>query len=580
MTESQKIKFDKKLNEYFEYLKKQLEKEEKNKLMDFWGNKLFYRYIYGKRESNDKSKLPKIHVETLEKKLKEVNITPEEYQKTKGNTIILVELIRKNKNNKTTLIKEEQQEEKQTKTEEVKVIRTLEQLKKIQENNAMELSILRQKHSERYKKFYNISKEEYEKIGQEINKLTEKRKKIGMKIQKMETATTLLIENTPIDEIIKKTGLSKEEIETINITDKTIRETKKQEEIHTTQKKITKTEKKELIVKMLCKNEFLSLNEIRKEFKQKNINTEDLIEIMQELRTEIPGIVKKIKDDGRNFSYSIKVDAIKQMEEYQKMEICPTIYNMDEGTFSFIVRADMHLNMNSTKETIQRIMYPYLNFCTKQNMPIIDLGDIADTRGPFTLKDWENKNKETIKQAYNFYKNYAKAISSAQNIKHYTLFGNHENHPYYAGIDPLEIIYGNSNNFYLLGFAKGEFKIGNDKIGVFHDKTWQNVISSKEEKDKSKRDEYIYEYLCEQMNEIAKNYIYSLIGHYHFGRINPNENFAVINNGIETALMFTAKIENNQIEKMYVEQLSVIDNTIRKSGYQIEIYNKEKKYNK
>ena len=576
MSDTQRIAFNKKLNEYFEYLEKQ--NEELNQQIDTWGKKLFYRYKYAKLGIKDKSKLPQEHVETLEKMLKEKNITPEEYLETMGKTKEVVELIKRNETKKEPITKEKT-EEKSTQIQEAKTMKNLEILKKIQEDNDMQISILRQKHSERYRKFYKLSKEEYEKIGQELNELIEKRKKIGKKIQQMEIAENLLITNTPIETIIKTTGLSIEEIKSINITN--TKKTIEKIETPPEPRKASKETKKEIILKMLCQKEDVSVNEIKSFFEQKNINTDDIPSIIQELRIEIPGIIKQIKEDGRNFSYSIKVDATKQMDEYKKMTTCPTIYNMDEGTFSFIVRSDMHLNMNSSKETIQKMMHLYLNFCTiRQNMPIIDLGDLADTRRPFTLKDWENQNKESIKQAYNFYKNYAKALSTAPNIKHYTLFGNHENHPYYAGIDLLEIIYEYSDNFYLLGLSKGEFKIGQDKIGVFHDKTWQNVISAKEEKDRIKRNEYIYNYLCEKMSEIAKDYIYSLIGHYHFGRINPNANFVVINNGIETALMFTAQIKNNQIEKMFVEQLSIIDNNIKRSDYQIEIYNNEKKYNK
>ena len=237
--------------------------------------------------------------------------------------------------------------------------------------------------------------------------------------------------------------------------------------------------------------------------------------------------------------------------------------------------------MTSSRDTIRKMMNPYLEYCAaKENMPIIDLGDLADTRRPFVIKDWENHDKEAIKQAYNFFKNYAQALNMAPEIKHYTLFGNHEDHPYLAGVDPIEIIYDYSKNFYLLGVGKGKFKIANDKIAVYHDKTWQNVIPATEQPDKEKRDEYIYKFLCEHMKKIASDYVYSLIGHYHFGKINPSENFAVINNGIETALMFTAEIKDNEIQKMFVKNIYTNNNQIQTSDYEIEIYNKEKKYNK
>ena len=93
---------------------------------------------------------------------------------------------------------------------------------------------------------------------------------------------------------------------------------------------------------------------------------------------------------------------------------------------------------------------------------------------------------------------------------------------------------------------------------------------------KNERDEYIYEYLCEEMENIAKDYIYSLMGHYHFGKHNPEQNFSVISNGIENPLLFKAILKDGQVEKMYVTELYSTNNGLKNSCYSTEIYNRGK----
>ena len=109
-----------------------------------------------------------------------------------------------------------------------------------------------------------------------------------------------------------------------------------------------------------------------------------------------------------------------------------------------------------------------------------------------------------------------------------------------------------STNFNLLGISRGTFKIGEDKIGVFHNEPFRTILSSQEEPKKIKRNEIIYNNLCENMKEFTKDYIYTLIGHYHFGMHNPKENFSVIENGTNNALLFKAEIKNGRVENVVV----------------------------
>jgi len=621
VTDKQRKEFQENLNKYFELLKQEIEGktiEDPNK-MDLWFKNLFGRYNYALSEDKKRYGLPKENMEKLIQKLKEMNITEEEYVNAKG----------RRKELKKVLMQ---------KQEEIVEVYTLEELKKQKEEKDKKINILRSKHTERYKKMYHMTEEEFNSIGEQLKEAIQKRNEINKEIERLKPRketkkepkeynkkmTELMKTNQNQQDTIKeqeeqikkyeteKAKIRKEysdkyekrleeksnevkekyeetlEIEKnkiklecqrrINDKENQIEKLKQklsnQENQRLKNEKIIKETQKEIILRLLCSNTEISIDKMIKELESKNMNSANIRDILIELKTEIPGLNKKINEDGQEFTYSLGKSAQTELDEYRTWNICPTISTQEDGTFSFIARADMHLNMNSSEDTIKKILYPYLNFSSAQNnIPIIDLGDLADTRRPFTQQDWEKGNKEAIRYAYNFYKNYAKTINTAKDIKHYTLFGNHDAHPYLAGVNPLEIVYEYSDNTNLLGISSGSFKIGKDKIGAFHDEPFRNIIK---EPDKAKRDEIIYSSLSEKIKEISNDYIYSLIGHYHFGAHNPQERFSVINNGIENSLLFTAEIKNGEIEKIYVTELYLIDNVVRKSGYQTEIYNKQK----
>lgn len=375
----------------------------------------------------------------------------------------------------------------------------------------------------------------------------------------------------------RETRKAKEELETAK---KALEDYKKQKDLEldrqrrvlTHQLKETRERQQQIMVKLLCSTDNVSLETIKCFLEKENIPTEGLKNSLKELRTMIPGITRVIKDEETP-SYSLRIDALKQLEQYKKDIVCPRISNVQDGKIQFVVRSDLHLNMTNSEDTLKRRLEPFMDFCAKRdNIPIIDLGDLAETMQGIGYTNWKNFNKETSRLAYKFYKNYAKVIASAPEIVHYTLLGNHDEHPYLVGVDPLEILNEYSNNFKSLGISRGSFKIGNDKIGVFHDKQWQNIVSYKNHS-KEERDEYIYDYLCEEIQSIARDYIYSLFGHYHFGMHNVEKGFSVINNGLESSLLFTAEVKDGQVEKMFVTEVG-------KRNYQIEIYNRGNQYRK
>ena len=622
MTDKLRQEFIEKITEFFEMVNKEVTGEStEDKNMNKWESNLFNRYLYALSGERPKNKLPQEHLDTLKAKLKENNLTEEEYEKAKGKRKQLA-----------LILKEKQTLENYT----------IEELTKMLEDCDKEIIDLKAKSNGRYKSFYKLTDEECNEIKHRLEEIRNLRRKINEKIDKKQITTqpktrTSKTYDEKIKELIDQNNNLKKEIEELDkklkefqnvkqeeYTEKLIemkhklqqqyeeqlkqikkqledsyqgkiehqkqdcddkiekikKEAEKQAQEAKIKEKETKEQQKEIIIKLLCTKDNISINDIRQQLDLKNIPIEGIPEALKEVKILIPGIVKRISPDGEMFTYSIKNDALRELEQHKDWTVSPKISNVYDGEVSFIVRSDLHLNMTNSEETIKKTLFPSMEYCSKKgNIPIIDLGDLAETIKGIKFDSWKNLDKNAIKLACKFYKNYAKAISSSPEISHYSLFGNHDEHPYYAGIDPLEILLEYSSNFKTLGISSGTFKIGNDKIGVFHDKSWQNIIKYNQY-NKNERDEYIYEYLCEEMENIAKDYIYSLMGHYHFGRHNPEKKFSVIANGIENPLLFTAIVKEGQVEKMYVTELYTINDgkKLKTSSYQTEIYNRGKQF--
>ena len=511
---------------------------------------LRYKKLYS--ISDEEYTALKIRIKELKIKRKKINEIIEEKRKELKTKIETTQLTTENKSRKQTKYNEkitELMKENSEKNAEIDELRKkLEQLQQARQKDILEYQ------------------GDYEK------RLAQRKQQLDEEFNKeLERKTSMIEINCK-----RETKKVKEELEEAK---KTLEEYKKQKDLElekqrrilTNQLKNTKERQQQVIVKLLCSADNISLETIKRHLENENIPTECLENSLKELRNMIPGITRVISDEET--VYSLRVNAMKQLEQYKNDIVCPRISNVQDGKIEFVVRADLHLDMTNSEDTLKKRLEPFMNYCAKRNnIPIIDLGDLGETIKGIKYKSWKDFDKNTARLAYKFYKNYAKAISSAPEIMHYTLLGNHDEHPYLVGVDPLEILSEYSDNFKSLGISKGSFRIGNDKIGVFHDKQWQNIISY-EEYSKEERDEYIYNYLCEEAQSIARDYIYSLFGHYHFGIHNIEKNFSVINNGLECSLLFTAEVKDGYVEKMFVTE-------VKKPDYKIEIYNRGNQYRK
>ena len=149
------------------------------------------------------------------------------------------------------------------------------------------------------------------------------------------------------------------------------------------------------------------------------------------------------------------------------MNFCPSLSNIYDGKIECILIADYHLKENSL-DSMKRKLEPCFNLSSSnKNIPIINFGDNQDSIRHMQ----KNKNlsdKDVIKYTYTFWENYAKTIATCPKTENFTEFGNHEEEAFFIGIDPLEIINNNCNNFTFLGINQGAIKVGNDKIGIYH----------------------------------------------------------------------------------------------------------------
>ena len=632
MTDSQRIFFNEKLNELFNAIEKEMngEKIENKEKIESWGRNLYTRYKYAITNTNPKYALAQEHMEVFKQKLKEQNITEKEFEKSLG-SIKNLAIIKKEKQTKKEYTIEELKNRrseldkiindlKQKQTSKYKQLYkpTQEETNKIEKDlekysvERRQINEMIDKKNEKTNK-QNIDDKEIKKkqaYNEKINNLMQKIYDQGNEIKELEDTIAYLKKqenkwNSKYQQkyekkLLEETKKLKEEYETKIKNENQIVESKNIKQLQETIKKLedekqslekeierlksllkletkkTNERQKEIILKLMCSKDDITLDEIRSALEKNRIPFDGFKDTLNELKSEIPGLNKRITPDGRQFSYSITTPATTELDEYKKCIVSPSICSLIDGEIKFIVRSDTHLNIKSSEDTLNRFLYPYMEYCSKNgNIPVIDLGDISETIRYTNIENWKNMDKETIKYAYQFYKNYAKVISNAPEIENYILLGNHDEHPFWVGVDPLQIMKDYSDNIISLGVSKGEFRISNDKIAVYHDKEWQNIVSYKEYS-KSERDSIIYDFLCEKMQELSKDYTYSLIGHYHFGKINPDQNFAVINNGIGNPLLITAIIKNGRIEKMYMSELNNNGKILVKSNYETEIYNIKK----
>ena len=585
VTKEQKKVFKDSLNTIFNENIQQ--NEETYKKYSQWFKNLYYRCI--------NNTLPKEHIIVFEKRLTKRQITVDEFLKTKGNLELFISLY-KSKN------KEDSKEE----------IDTL--LNELEE----EIISLESKITKRNRSLYKLTDEACKEIEKQINELKEKRKELNEKLKAMESKEEniekesqaankkieeLIISNKEKDaEIINlKNEIAKQREERAFYSNKYREEFEKKFEIYSREKDEEVAEKvkdevrkhnnkvmirdeenkhiqKKHIRNLLLTENIVSLDDIKFKLKTAGVSTSKIDIAINELRNEIPGIVRVLNQDGKLECFSLSANATNRLDALKNIKVCPRISNVMTGTIKYIIRADLHISLNSTEDDIKKILEPYFEYSTvNKNLPILDLGDVPDTLETIERSKWVSGNKEAAKLVYDFFKNYTKIIATVPSIKHYQQTGNHDDHAFLVGIDPLEIMATNSTNIISLGVEKGAYMIGNDKIGVFHG---INNISHMHRRSIEKFRENLCKAIDEELPQITSDEIYSFISHYHTGMHKPLQHYSLVSNN--EPLLITTEVEDGTITKMYVQKLllSKTENTFVIDSYPIEIYNSGYQYTK
>ena len=376
------------------------------------------------------------------------------------------------------------------------------------------------------------------------------------------TITTLNKKNSSFQKELEETkGKLKTEIAT---RDREIKELKAEiAEKNDTQK--IKTIGKKRLLKLLCSKDIVTIQEIKNCLIDAKIPPEDILAILYELRCEIPSIIQSMDKNGKDILYTIQGNATKRLNEFQNMNFCPSLSNIQDGTIECILVADFHLKENSL-DAMKRKLDPFFDFSSKnRNVPITNFGDIQDSIY-YMKKNKRLSDKDVIKYTYTFWENYAKALATCPETEHFTEFGNHEEEVYFRGIDPLEIINNNCNNFTFLGINQGAIKVGNDKIGIYHKlHSLPNAYTIQE----------TYNSICADVKNIIKDNIYFFMGHLHISRHNPSLGFSLIGNDTENALYCTIEMKAGSVEKIYLTRLILLyNNELCICGNPIEVYNK------
>ena len=596
VTEEQKKIFSDFLNNTFnETIKKN---EETYKKTSQWIKNVYYKCIH--------DTLPEEHKEALERRLKRRKITMEDFLKTKGNIDSIQELSKEKK-----IQKKEETKEVVAPIEEIKPIEIEDKtpkeelLKKLDELDKKYFEIDDKIRSKQKRVFNHITDEEYENKKNELNEIKKQRLEVNRKLdaikveeekpKKEKEAVTKKIEelvnqskekDKEINEL--KNEISKYKEERSYIKTKYEEEYDKRFESYSTQlkeeydkkleneveKQISKANQKnektlELqkahILRMLLKNETVSIDEIKMKLESHKVSPANLDVAINELRVRIPGITKFYDLSKQTTVLSINTHAIDRWNALKQNPTCPRISDTLDGKVNFLEHTDLHLDLKSTEDQLKKLFEPIFDCAIENgNEPIINLGDLVDTLKEIEFDRWRNNDKEAIDLTIKFFKNFAKVLATVPEIKYYFLAGNHEKHIYDAGIDILEIINDYSNNLIPLGANAGSFMLGNDKIGVFHD---LNATSRTKEEEK--------------VQELSKDCIYSLIAHFHMGIHKPLSRHSFVKNGIDNVLSFVANLNDGNVEYLCVNQMiQKADKLVYQNQTPTELYNSNYQYTK
>ena len=420
VTEEQKKVFKERLDEVFTVANEALEKEEVEATgqLRTWLRNLYFRYKNYKNNTHPANILPKDHLVVLEAKLNEENLNLDEFEKTEGRIDLLIETIKTKK--------------------EVPKEMTLEEMEKFRDETEEECRELERKLNKR--KLFRLTDEqcaEYQKqideykavirdIKKKIDELTPKKEEPKESEAATKKIEELLAQKRKQDDEIAslKEEVAKYKEERAYLSSKYRSEYEKKLEVHSkeleekfeeklkdeTEKQVRKSQQKaeetkqlqkKHIRKLLLTESVVSLDDMKFKLKTVGVSASRLEIALNELRNEIPGIVRVFNKDGILDLYSVSGSATNRLEALKAIEVCPKISNVMNGQVKFIIRADLHKSLKCTESDMKKALEPFQEYSTlNKNIPIVDLGDVPDTLEEIEYKRWVLGDKEAAEQIY------------------------------------------------------------------------------------------------------------------------------------------------------------------------------------
>lgn len=191
--------------------------------------------------------------------------------------------------------------------------------------------------------------------------------------------------------------------------------------------------------------------------------------------------------------------------------------NFDVSSFlDVIVISDLHM-WNFQNEEINRVNLIY-DYAEKNNIKIIiNLGDLFDFRS-FTDKDkYDNFkiNNEVINKAIQYF--------PKSNIKHLLLGGNHDK--LILGVDGIDILTKERQDFINLGYDHAKIGLGNDNIYLHHIASKFNTSIANDNYSKNFLLSALKKY--HQKMGLYDSYL-DLLGHVHKSSISITDGYAIV----------------------------------------------------
>ena len=247
------------------------------------------------------------------------------------------------------------------------------------------------------------------------------------------------------------------------------------------------------------------IDEVRKE--QPDYSTTDIKESLKRISKKMNIFVNSIPQQ-----YMAHQPLIVTNGEFE-------IYHKD-NKYDLIVTSDWHISGEKINDKLHSKIDDIYEYCTKNHIKLIlNLGDFLDVQ----QKDELTRYNENM----NLLDNIINSFPEDLNISHAILGGNHDKRMLQIGVDPIDYIVSNRNDFINLGYDSASLSLNEfELIGLHHPETYALSLSDIKNNQKA-----ILEYLKtfhKENKKNGKNTYLDIFGHFHISRFDFINSYSFI----------------------------------------------------